>query len=106
MIMKKKLLGLVSIGQSPRQDYIQAFKPYAPDAEIRVVGALDGKSRDEIDRLAQQPAAYPLLTRLTDGDHVEIGLRQIHRAKFAGTTFGTVISNISENTYFHGQQCD
>ena len=74
MIMKKKLLGLVSIGQSPRQDYIQAFKPYAPDAEIRVVGALDGKSRDEIDRLAQQPTAYPLLTRLTDGDHVEIDL--------------------------------
>ena len=38
------------------------------------MGALDGKSRDEIDRLAQQPATYPLLTRLTDGYHVEIDL--------------------------------
>ena len=45
-------LGLVSIGQSPRPDYIKAFQPYALNAEIRVSGALDNLSDD--DKLAAE----------------------------------------------------
>jgi protein AroM len=67
-------LGLVSIGQSPRPDYVSAFQKYAPGVEVRVVGALDDFSVSEIQELAAKPASYPLLTRLADGSHVEIDL--------------------------------
>jgi len=70
----RTLLGLVSIGQSPRPDYIEAFQPHAPDAEIRVAGALDNLSAEQIEVYAGINGDYPLLVRLADGRPVEIDL--------------------------------
>ncbi len=67
-------LGLVSIGQTPRPDYEAAFRTYAPNADIRVAGALDEMSAQSVSALAEKPGDYPLLTRLSDGSHVEIDL--------------------------------
>jgi protein AroM len=68
------ILGLVSIGQSPRPDYIEAFQPYAPNAEIRVAGALDNLSDAQINAYTGTEGDYPLLVRLANGRPVEIDL--------------------------------
>lgn len=77
------LLGIVTIGQTPRPDLADAFAAEAPRAEIRVAGALDGLSPREIEALASpgpngagSPGArgldYPLLVRLASGTHIEV----------------------------------
>ena len=37
----RPVLGLVTIGQTPRSDLEAEFRRHAPDAEVRTVGALD-----------------------------------------------------------------
>ncbi len=68
------VLGLVTIGQTPRPDLDAAFRAHTPDAELRMVGALDGLSRDRVRDLEGAPGGYPLLCRLADGTGVEIPL--------------------------------
>ncbi len=69
-----RVLGLVTIGQTPRPDLEKEFRKYAPDAEIRMVGALDGLSRGEVAALEAARGDYPLHTRLADGSTVDIPL--------------------------------
>ncbi len=64
-------LGIVTIGQTPRPDLAAAFQGEAPQAEVRVTGALDGVSADDLAALTA-PGAYPLLVRLADGATVEV----------------------------------
>jgi protein AroM len=61
------LLGLVTIGQTPRPDFDAVFARYAPEATRRLVGALDGLPDDEIARMADPRDDYPLLVRLAGG---------------------------------------
>lgn len=75
--MSRPLLGLVTIGQTPRPDFEAVFARHAPGATIRVVGALDGLSPAVIAALADDQDSYPLLVRLANGTSAEVPLRQI-----------------------------
>jgi|EP01046_Picozoa_sp_COSAG06_P045000 hypothetical protein len=71
-------LGLVSIGTTPRPDYIEVFGSQVPaGTELTVAGALDALSDEEIAALSTevQPGDYPLLCRLAhNGTTTEIDL--------------------------------
>jgi protein AroM len=68
----KPILGLVTIGQTPRPDIEIEFGHYAPGSEIRVVGALDGYSQDEVRQFSAISGDYPLLAQLAGGGTAEI----------------------------------
>lgn len=70
------VLGVVTIGQTPRPDLDAAFRRHAPTATIRVVGALDGMGAAEVATLAV-PDSYPLLVRLADGGTARIPLKTL-----------------------------
>ena len=61
------MLGLVTIGQSPRADFQRTFEAHAPGVKIKLVGALDGMPVEEVDRLAAIPGDYLLHLLLADG---------------------------------------
>lgn len=72
------LLGVVTIGQSPRPDLVAAFAAHARGARVEVRGALDDLATAAIDELARVPTDYPLLVRLADGTTREIGRDVLH----------------------------
>lgn len=67
----RPILGVVTIGQTPRPDLQALFATAAPAADVRVAGALDGCTSEEVDALAAD-GPYPLLVRLADGGTREI----------------------------------
>ena len=67
----RPVLGVVTIGQTPRPDLEALFAAAAPAADVRVAGALDDCPSAEIDALAVD-GPYPLLVRLADGRTREI----------------------------------
>lgn len=72
---RKRLLGLVTIGQSPRDDIVGQMLPLLPAGlDIRQVGALDGLTCEQIAGLAPGPADYVLHTRLRDGQANELAV--------------------------------
>lgn len=75
----RPILGIVTIGQSPRPDLAEAFGAEAPHAEVRVAGALDGVSPEDLAALksAETPLEYPLLVRLASGAHIEVPLDRL-----------------------------
>jgi protein AroM len=75
--MSRPLLGLVTIGQTPRPDFEAVFARHAPLAEIRVAGALDGLRDVEIAALTEENDPYPLLVRLASGRTAEVPLVRI-----------------------------
>jgi len=68
------VLGLVTIGQTPRPDFEALFREHAPGADIKIAGALDDLAPDEARALERPGDAYPLLVRLGDGSAAEIPL--------------------------------
>lgn len=66
-----RILGVVTIGQTPRPDLETLFAAAAPAAAVRVAGALDGCTSTDIEALAVD-GRYPLLVRLADGGTREI----------------------------------
>ena len=68
----RPVLGLVTIGQTPRPDFEALFCEHAPGATVRLAGALDDLSPDEARALARPGDDYPLLVRLRDGTSAEI----------------------------------
>jgi protein AroM len=77
------ILGIVTIGQTPRPDLAEAFGAEAPGAEVRVAGALDGIRAEDLATL-QHPSTsgpngleYPLLVRLASGAHIEVPLDRL-----------------------------
>ncbi len=66
------MLGLVTIGQTPRPDFEEAFRENVPGVEIRIVGALDGVPADEIAALSAEPGDFPLHMLLADGSTCDI----------------------------------
>jgi protein AroM len=72
------MLGIVTIGQTPRPDLERAFLSHAPGATLVLRGALDGLGQEAIEALAARPTDYPLLVRLADGSTREIPIEAIH----------------------------
>ena len=71
---QRRVLGLVTIGQSPRDDVLPQMTPVLPDdLGIRQMGALDDLNPGQINELAPGPEDYVLHTRLRDGSSVTIG---------------------------------
>ncbi len=73
------ILGIVTIGQTPRPDLADAFGAEAPHAEVRVSGALDGIGNDDLAALQNLTTSseYPLLVRLSSGAHIEVPLDRL-----------------------------
>lgn len=77
------ILGIVSIGQTPRPDLAEAFGAEAPHAAIRVAGALDAISAEDLaalqapDRSGAPGLEYPLLVRLATGANIEVPLAKL-----------------------------
>ncbi len=72
------VLGLVTIGQSPRDDILPQMLPFLPPGvTIWQEGALDGLTREQIAGLAPAAGDYVLHTRIQDGSAVTVGRRQI-----------------------------
>jgi protein AroM len=73
-----RTLGIVTIGQAPRDDIAALFTAHAP-AGTKVVlrGALDGLSDAEIDALQPESGADTLYTRLRGGRDVKISKKAV-----------------------------
>lgn len=67
----RPVIGVVTIGQTPRPDLTATFGAAAPHADVRVAGALDGLLPAALVALAR-PGPYPLLVRLAGGATVEM----------------------------------
>lgn len=85
MTAPRPVIGIVTIGQTPRPDLAATFGAVAPHADVRVAGALDGLLPPAIAALAT-PGPYPLLVRLCGGATVEIPRDTLvpHVARVAG----------------------
>ena len=74
----RPVVGLITIGQSPRSDVVPDMAALiGPGVEIREAGALDGLGRAQIDALAPGPADEILVTRLADGSPVFVAKRHV-----------------------------
>ncbi len=72
-----RVLGTVTIGQSPRIDLIPEMKEVMGPADVLEAGALDGLTLEKVERLAPVPGDYVLITRMADGTAVKIAERHI-----------------------------
>jgi protein AroM len=73
-------LGVIVIGQSPRPDIEAELRLVLGDGPaIELVGALDGMSRAEIDRLKPDGSDDTLFTKLPSGDGVVISKTAVTR---------------------------
>lgn len=71
-------IGLLTIGQSPRDDITSEIKPlFLPHLRILEAGLLDDLSPEEIRRLRLAKRETPLVTRLRGGSQVELGEKEI-----------------------------
>ena len=72
------VLGLLTIGQSPRDDVLPQVLPHLP-SDVRVIqaGALDDLTDEEIAALAPGPGDYVLTSRLRDGRAVTMARERI-----------------------------
>ncbi len=76
--MSGPIVGLVTIGQSPRVDVVPDMEAIlGPAVTVRERGALDGLDRAEIAALAPGPGDDILVTRLADGIPVFVAKRHI-----------------------------
>jgi len=73
-----RTLGIITIGQAPRDDIANLFARHAP-AGTKVVlrGALDGLSDAEVDRLTPGSGADTLYSRLRGGRDVKISKKAV-----------------------------
>jgi protein AroM len=77
-----RVLGAVTIGQSPRTDLIPELREIlgagaAQSAEVIEAGALDGLTLEQVREMAPVPGDYVLVTRMADGTAVKIAERHI-----------------------------
>lgn len=84
--VRPRILGTVTIGQSPRPDLIPELRQaigLKPDGGIddpvRILeaGALDGLTLDDVRRMEPKAGDYVLVTRMADGTAVKIAERRI-----------------------------
>ncbi|HZP98147.1 MAG TPA: AroM family protein [Reyranella sp.] len=73
-----RTLGVITIGQAPRDDIATLFAQHAPaGTKVILRGALDGLSDAEVDRLKPQDGADTLYTRLRGGRDVKISKKAV-----------------------------
>ncbi len=74
----QKVIGAVTVGQSPRTDLIPEILQFLGD-DVRIIeaGALDGLTIDEVKKMHPGPQEYTLITRMADGTEVKIGKHYI-----------------------------
>ena len=78
MTPPRPVVGLVTIGQSPRVDVVPDMaEVIGPGVELREAGALDGLTRAEVAALAPGPGDEILVTRLADGASVFVAKRHV-----------------------------
>lgn len=70
-------VGLVTIGQAPREDIEAVLRPALGDRHIVQAGALDRLDTAQIATLAPADDDVPLVTRLRDGTQVVVGKRAV-----------------------------
>ncbi len=71
-------LGIVTIGQAPRDDIVALFAAQAPPGtKVVLRGALDGLSDEEVDALPPLNGADTLYTRLRGGRDVKISKQAV-----------------------------
>ena len=76
--MSNPIVGLVTIGQSPRVDVVPDMAAIlGSGVTVRERGALDGLGRAEIAALAPRPGDDILVTRLADGTAAFVAKRHI-----------------------------
>src|SRR2546430_14668063 len=71
--MSKARIGMVTVGQAPRDDVVPDMAALLPGVEISEAGAIDGLDRAAIARLAPEGDAEILVTRLADASSVFVG---------------------------------
>ena len=68
-----KKIGMLTIGQSPRDDLIPALKEIlGKDIEIAEAGALDDLTIDDINKIDLKPEDYILVSRMRSGKEIKI----------------------------------
>lgn len=78
MTTHSPVVGLVTIGQSPRPDVVPEMAAViGPGIDVREAGVLDGLSRAQIDALQPTGNDEILVTRLRDGAAVFLGKEKI-----------------------------
>lgn len=79
--MARKRAAFITIGQSPRPDILDEMRPWwdGLSLDIEERGALDGLSREEIDRAAPRERDERLVSRLHDGTEVLLEAGWVHR---------------------------
>ena len=66
-------IGMLTIGQSPREDILEGMRPYLTHAvEIVQRGALDDLDDATLAALRPEPGGSVLVTRLRDGTEVQV----------------------------------
>jgi protein AroM len=76
--VRNKIIGTVTIGQSPRTDIIPELTAIlGSEVKIKEAGALDGLSKEEIAAFAPREGDYVLVTRLADGSSVKVAEQYI-----------------------------
>ena len=74
----KKIIGMLTIGQTPRDDILPEFKEILGDEfEIMEAGALDGLALEDVKAIDVRPDDYILVSRMKDGTEVKITKRFI-----------------------------
>ena len=73
-----KQIGIVTIGQSPRNDVVPEIQAHLGD-HVTVIehGALDGLSLPEVQSYAPDPGMLPLVTRMRDGTEVIVAKEKL-----------------------------
>ena len=75
--MKKKI-GAITIGQSPRTDVIPEMQEILGEKVVILeAGALDGLTKEDIEKFQPGENDYVLVSRLNDGSHVKFGKSHI-----------------------------
>ena len=71
-------VGLLTIGQSPREDVVPEMNPFfLPNIKILEKGLLDNLNPEEIRRLKPKTGEIPLVTRLRKGGSVQLSEKTI-----------------------------
>ena len=72
----KKIIGMLSLGQTPRVDLIPSIQKILGDEyEIMEAGVLDGLTLEDVNRIDIRPDDYILVTRMRDGTEVKVTKR-------------------------------
>lgn len=76
--MNSTRIGLLTIGQSPREDITSEIKPlFLPSIEIMEAGLLDNLRITKIEQLRPEKEETPLVSRLRNGSQVLLSERKI-----------------------------